>query len=59
MKRALISFLLFFLISASVQSKAIAYSSDPEKFITEIVDEAKVILSSSSSKEIKAKSYQK
>ena len=55
MKRALISFLLFFLISASVQSKAIAYSSDPEKFITEIVDEAKVILSSSSSKEIKAK----
>ena len=55
MKRALISFLLFFLISASVQSKAIAYSSDPEKFITEIVDEAKVILSSGSSQEIKAK----
>ena len=55
MKRALISFLLFFLISASVQPKAIAYSSDPEKFITEIVDEAKVILSSGSSQEIKAK----
>ena len=55
MKRALISFLLFFLISASVQSEAIAYSSDPEKFITEIVDDAKVILSSSSSQEIKAK----
>jgi phospholipid transport system substrate-binding protein len=55
MKRALISFILFFLISASVQPKAIAYSSDPEKFITEIVDEAKVILSSGSSQEIKAK----
>ncbi len=55
MKRALISFILFFLISASVQPKAIAYSSDPEKFITEIIDEAKVILSSGSSKEIKAK----
>ena len=55
MKRALISFILFFLISASVQPKAIAYSSDPEKFITEIIDEAKVILSSGSSQEIKAK----
>jgi len=55
MKRALISFILFFLISASVQPKAIAYSSDPEKFITEIIDEAKIVLSGGSSKEIKAK----
>ena len=55
MKRAFISFLLFFLISASVQSKAIAYSSDPEKFITEIIDEAKIVLSGGSSKEIRVK----
>ena len=55
MKRALISFILFFLISASVQPKAIAYSSDPEKFITEIIDEAKVVLSSQDSQESKAK----
>jgi len=55
MKRALISFILFFLISASVQSKAIAYSSDPEKFITEIIDEAKIVLSGGSSKEIRVK----
>jgi len=55
MKRALISFILFFLISASVQPKAIAYSSDPEKFITEIIDEAKIVLSGGSSKEIRVK----
>jgi len=55
MKRVFISFLLLFLISISTQYKAIAYSSDPEKFITEIIDEAKVILSSGSSQEIKAK----
>ena len=55
MKRALISFLLLFLISVSVQSRAIAYSSDPEKFITEIVNEAKVVLSSQDSQESKAK----
>ena len=55
MKRALISFLLLFLISVSVQSRVIAYSSDPEKFITEIIDEAKVVLSSQDSQESKAK----
>ena len=55
MKRALISFLLLFLISVSVQLRAIAYSSDPEKFITEIIDEAKVVLSSQDSQESKAK----
>ena len=55
MRRALISFLLLFLISVSVQLRAIAYSSDPEKFITEIIDEAKVVLSSHDSQESKAK----
>ena len=55
MKRALISFLLLFLISVSVQLRAIAYSSDPEKFITEIVNEAKVVLSGQDSQESKAK----
>jgi phospholipid transport system substrate-binding protein len=55
MRRALISFLLLFLISVSVQLRAIAYSSDPEKFITEIIDEAKVVLSSQDSQESKAK----
>ena len=55
MKRALISFLLLFLISVSVQSRVIAYSSDPEKFITEIINEAKVVLSSQDSQESKAK----
>ena len=55
MRSALISFLLLFLISVSVQLRAIAYSSDPEKFITEIIDEAKVVLSSQDSQESKAK----
>ena len=55
MKRTLTSFLLLFLISVSVQLRAIAYSSDPEKFITEIIDEAKVVLSSQDSQESKAK----
>ena len=55
MKRVLISFLLLFLISIFLQSKAIAYSSDPKEFINEIIDEAKVILSSGTTQEIKAK----
>ena len=55
MKRVLISFLLLFLISVSIQTKVLAYSSDPEKFISEIIDEAKVILSSNSNQEEKAK----
>ena len=55
MRIDLIYFLLLFLISVSVQSRAIAYSSDPEKFITEIVNEAKVVLSSQDSQESKAK----
>ena len=55
MKRTLTSFLLLFLILASAQSTAVAYSSDPEKFIGEIIDEAKIILSSQDSQEAKAK----
>ena len=55
MKRISLSFLLiFFLISTTLEKRANAYSTDPEKFISEIIDEAKVILSSSSSQEIKA-----
>ena len=55
MKRTLTSFLLLFLILAPAQSTAMAYSSDPEKFIGEIIDEAKLILSSQDSQEVKAK----
>ena len=54
MKRALISFLLLCLISAVAQSRAIAYSSNPEQFIAEIINEAKVVLSSQDSQESKA-----
>ena len=59
MKRVLISFLLLFSISISAQHKALAYSSDPEKFIEEIIDEAKVILGSGSSQEKKAEELSK
>ena len=45
---------MFFLISFFLQVKSFSYSTDPEKFIAEIVDEAKIILNSSSSKEEKA-----
>ena len=55
MKRVLAYFFLLFLISISTQYKAIAYSSDPEKFIAEIVEEAKIILNSKDSQETKAK----
>ena len=54
MKRILISFLLICLVSFFFQAKSLAYSTDPEKFIAEIVDEAKSILNSSVSKEEKA-----
>ena len=55
MKRVIVSFLLLFFISTSPQFKVSAYSSDPEKFITEIIDEAKMVLSSNNSQESKAK----
>ena len=54
MKRIFLSFLIFLVGSFLVQTKAISYSSDPESFISEVIDEAKVILSSSSSSEEKA-----
>jgi|TARA_B100001741_G_scaffold311378_1_gene312425 phospholipid transport system substrate-binding protein len=55
MKRKIVSFLLFCFILTSFEVKAVAYSSDPEKFISEIIDEAKVILSSGSDQKTKAK----
>mgnify|MGYP001334373428 FL=1 len=54
MKRIFSSFLLFFLISTILQVKVIAYDSNPQKFITEIIDEAKMILSSEDSQTTKA-----
>ena len=54
MKRIFLSFLFFFVGSFLVQTKAISYSSDPESFISEVIDEAKVILSGSSSSDEKA-----
>ena len=54
MKRIFISFLIFFIGSQFIQTKAISYSSNPEGFISEVIEEAKVILSSSSSSDEKA-----
>ena len=54
MKRIFTSFLLIFIISFCQNIKAFGYSSDPEKFISEIIDEAKLILNSQDSKETKA-----
>ena len=54
MKRIFTSFLLIFIISFCQNIKAFGYSSDPEKFISEIIDEAKLILNSQDSKEKKA-----
>ena len=54
MKRVIISFLLLTFIYTSAEQKAFAYSSDPEKFIEEIIDEAKLILSSGHSQDEKA-----
>ena len=54
MKRIFISFLLILIISFYQNIKAFGYSSSPEKFISEIIDEAKLILNSQDSKETKA-----
>tara|TARA_B100001175_G_C19280270_1_gene528456 strand:- start:109 stop:711 length:603 start_codon:yes stop_codon:yes gene_type:complete len=54
MKRIFLSFLIFFVGSILVQTKVISYSSNPESFISEVIDEAKTILSTSSSSEEKA-----
>ena len=53
MKRIFLSFLFLFVGSFLVQPNAISNSSNPESFISEVIDEAKVILSSSSSSEEK------
>ena len=53
-KRIFISFLIFFVGSLFIQTKVISYSSNPESFISEVIEEAKVILSSSSPPEEKA-----
>ena len=53
-KRIFISFLIFFVGSLFIQTKGISYSSNPESFISEVIEEAKVILSSSSSSDEKA-----
>ena len=54
MKRIFISFLIFFIGSQFIQTKGISYSSNPASFISEVIEEAKVILSSSSSSDEKA-----
>ena len=54
MKRIFSSFLIAFFICFSTNSWVAAYSSDPEKFISEIIDEAKLILNSQDTKEVKA-----
>ena len=55
MKRVFVSSLLLFTFLLSLEQKVLAYSSDPEKFISEIVDEAKLILNSNETQEMKAK----
>ena len=54
MKRIFVSFLIFFVGSQFIQTKAISYSSNPEGFISEVIEEAKIILSSPSSSDEKA-----
>ena len=54
MKRIFLSFLIFFVGLFLIQTKAISFSSDPESFISEVIDEAKIVLSGSSSSEEKA-----
>ena len=54
MKRIFLSFLIFFVGFFLIQTKAVSNSSDPESFISEVIDQAKIILSSSASSEEKA-----
>ena len=55
MKKTNFIFIFFVIVSLSFPSVSKAYSSDPKKFITEVVDEAKKILVESNSKEFKEK----
>jgi len=52
------NFIIIFLIFGLTQN-CFAYSSDPKQFITEIVNEAKVVLTNSNSKEFKEKNLEK
>ena len=54
MKRIITSFLLICFVYFSPNYDVRAYSSDPEKFISEIIEEAKLILNSQASKQEKA-----
>ena len=55
MKKIIVSFLLLFSLFFFFETKIFAYSNDPQKFISEIVEEAKTILNDNISKEEKAK----
>ena len=55
MKRIIVVCLLIFNFLVFYEREALSYSSDPEKFISEIVDEAKAILNDNISREEKAK----
>ena len=55
MTRILVSLILILNLSFFHEAYAKTYSSDPQKFISEIIDEAKLILNSKTSKEMKAK----
>ena len=57
MKRIFSSFLIISFIFFSTNSFVAAYSSDPEKFISEIINEAKLILNSQDTKEMKAEKH--
>ena len=54
MKRIFTSFLIILFFCTSFNTKTFAYSTDPETFISEIIDEAKIILNSKDSKDTKA-----
>ena len=55
MKKSFSLLSTYFSVWLILQSNCFAYSNDPEKFISEIIDDAKVILNSTDSKEEKAR----
>jgi len=55
MRKVFLYFLLAHLFLIPFQQKAFAYSTNPEQFISEIIEEAKQILNSNISKEEKAR----
>ena len=54
MKRIFVSFLIILFFCTSPSTHSFSYSTDPEIFISEIIDEAKIILNSKDPKDIKA-----